>query len=134
MSHLRGYLTFHICSSIKKTSDQAEAAQKLRGVWVIVVRSDNTQSSLLQDGYLSIKESRIALYGDNPFLCANREDTEIIKNSCLGCDGIPATIVKRTIHLYIKILTLIINQIFYNGVFRRNLKWPKSYQFINQDQ
>ena len=44
--------------------------------WVIVVRSDNTRSSLLQDGYLLMDECRIALYGDNPFLGANREDTE----------------------------------------------------------
>ena len=68
------------------------------------------------------------------------EETEVatiinsLKNSSPGCDGIPATIVKRTIHLYIKTLTLIINQAFYNGVFRRSLKWLKSFQFINQDQ
>ena len=33
-----------------------------------------------------------------------------LKNSSPGCDGIPAIIVKITIHLYIKTLTLIINQ------------------------
>ena len=76
-SHLHGDLTFHICSSINKLyKNLAEAAQKLRGVWVIVVRSVNTRSSLLQDGYLLIYESRIALYGYNPFLGANREDPE----------------------------------------------------------
>ena len=66
-----------------------------------------------------------------------REDATKINsltNSSPGCDGIPTTIVKRPVHLYMKTLTLIINQAFYNGVFRRNLKWLKSYQFINQDQ
>ena len=48
-----------------------------------------------------------------------------LKNSSPGCDGIPATIVKRTIHLYVKILTLIINQAFYNGVFPKELKMAK---------
>ena len=56
--------------------NQAESASKLRGVWVIVVLSDITQSYLLQDGYLLIDERRIALYGDNPFLGENRVDTE----------------------------------------------------------
>ena len=36
-----------------------------------------------------------------------------------------ATIVKRTIHLYIKTPTLIINQAFYNGVFPKELKMAK---------
>ena len=45
-----------------------------------------------------------------------------LKNSSPGCDGIPATIAKRTIHLYVKILTLIINQAVYNGVFPKELK------------
>ena len=36
----------------------------------------NTRSSLLQDSYILIDENRIALYGDNPFLGANREDTK----------------------------------------------------------
>ena len=55
ISHLLGNLTFHNCSSINKLyKNKAEAAQKLRGVWVIVVRSDNTRSALLQDGYLLI--------------------------------------------------------------------------------
>ena len=59
------------------------------------------------------------------------EETEVatiinsLKNSSPGCDGIPATIVKRTIHLYIKTLTLIINQAFYNGVFPNELKMAK---------
>ena len=48
-----------------------------------------------------------------------------LKNSSPGCDGIPATIVKRTIYLYIKTLTLIINQAFYNGVFPKELKMAK---------
>ena len=48
-----------------------------------------------------------------------------LKNSCPCCDGIPASIVKRTIYLYVKILTLIINQAFYNGVFPKELKMAK---------
>ena len=76
ISHLRGDITFHICSSIKKVyKNQAEAAPKLRGVWVIVVLSDIIRSYLLQDGYLLIDERRIVLY-DNRFLGDNREDTE----------------------------------------------------------
>ena len=44
-----------------------------------------------------------------------------LKNSTPGCDGIPATIDKITIYLYVKILIHIINQEFYNGVFPKEL-------------
>ena len=56
------------------------------------------------------------------------EETEVatiinsLKNSSPGCDGIPATIIKRSIYLYVNILTLIINHAFYNGVFPKELK------------
>ena len=48
-----------------------------------------------------------------------------LNNSSPGYDGIPSTLVKRTMHLYLKTLTLIINQAFYDGVFPRELKIAK---------
>ena len=59
------------------------------------------------------------------------EETEVatiinsFKNSSPGCDGIPATIVKRTINLHNKTLTHNINHAFYNGVFPKELKMTK---------
>ena len=48
-----------------------------------------------------------------------------LNNSSPGYDGIPLTLVKRTMHLYLKTFTLIINQAFYDGVFPRELKIAK---------
>ena len=48
-----------------------------------------------------------------------------MKNSSPCYDGIPSTFVKRTMHLYLKTLKLIINQAFYDGVFPRELKIAK---------
>ena len=48
-----------------------------------------------------------------------------LKNSSPGCDEIPSTLVKRTINLYLKTLTLIINKTFYDGVFPNELKIAK---------
>ena len=48
-----------------------------------------------------------------------------LNNSSPGYDGIPLTLVKRTMHLYLKTLTLILNHAFYDGVFPRELKIAK---------
>ena len=48
VTHLRGDITFHICSTINKiNSNQAIGAQKLRGIWAIVVLSSETRLALL---------------------------------------------------------------------------------------
>ena len=55
------------------------------------------------------------------------EETKVVtlinslNNSSPGCDRIPAVVVKRVMHLYIKPITLIINQAFYDGVFPKEL-------------
>ena len=51
-----------------------------------------------------------------------------LNNSSPGYDGIPSTLVKRTMHLYLKTLTLIINQAFYDRVLPRELKIAKVIQ------
>ena len=48
-----------------------------------------------------------------------------LNNSSPGFDGIPSILVKRTINLYLKTITLIINQTFYDGVFPKELKIAK---------
>ena len=48
-----------------------------------------------------------------------------LNNSSPGCDGIPAVLVKRVMHFYIKPLTFLINKALYDGVFLQELKLAK---------
>ena len=117
ISHLRIDQTFHICSSINQVyTNQAEAY-------------DNTRSSLLQDGYLLIDESRIALYGDNRFLGATREDTErvLIKDLTVwGSDGL----INNNIKTQSQLKT---NGIVYRSKARNNIT-PTSSPFFIRDR
>ena len=57
VTHLRGFITFHICSTINKIhSNQAIGAQKLRGIWAIVALSPETRLVLLHAGCLTINQ------------------------------------------------------------------------------
>ena len=62
---VRGDLTDIICTAVNKvTSGQAIGAQKMRGVWAILVRSNEARETLCQNG-IDINGAHIPLHLDN---------------------------------------------------------------------
>ena len=80
ISHLTGDLTTLICSSINEiTPDEAVFAQKIRGIWLLYVRTDNGRTTLLKHGKLHLTEyAQLPLYNDNPFDKYNVQNERIV--------------------------------------------------------
>ena len=67
VQNLTGDITSHICCVINTiTPNQGLGAQKIRGLWVIGVRSAKAQDILLQRN-IHINNSEVKLYKDNPY-------------------------------------------------------------------
>ena len=65
---LQGDITFQICSAVNKIVKwQALGAQKLRGIWIIGLKTESAKTTLLQST-LSIANHEIKLYGENPLV------------------------------------------------------------------
>ena len=64
-----GDKSFIICTAMNQivNSIQAISAQKVRGLWLLYVKSETARSSLLRHGYITIHGRRIHLHNDNPF-------------------------------------------------------------------
>ena len=68
--HLKGDITFHLCTAVNRVvSWQALGAQKLRGVWLIGVKSPEAKATLLHT-HLLIEGREVMLYGENPYTMA----------------------------------------------------------------
>ena len=68
--HLKEDITFDLCAAINKVVKwQALGAQKLRGVWVIRIRTPEARTTLLSTT-LHISNREIKLYGANPYSMA----------------------------------------------------------------
>ena len=66
--------TYHIYSTINNIyNNQALGAQRFRVMWTIVVKSDETRSSLLHVSHVLISNMKFALYPDNPYVWDIRE-------------------------------------------------------------
>ena len=97
ISHLTGDLTTLICSSINKiTPDEAVFAQKIRGIWLLYVRTDNGRTTLLKHGKLHLTEyAQLPLYNDNPF------DENNVQNERIVFKDIPVWESDRLIYSYL---------------------------------
>ena len=97
ISHLTGDLTTLICSSINKiTPDEAVFAQKIRGIWLLYVRTDNGRTTLLKHGKLHLTEyAQLPLYNDNPF------DKNNVQNERIVFKDIPVWESDRLIYNYL---------------------------------
>ena len=75
---VRGDLTYIICTAVNKvTSGQAIGAQKMRGVWAILVRSNEARETLCQNG-IDINGAHIPLHLDNPYTVHRVEGERVI--------------------------------------------------------
>ena len=64
---VKGDLTNIICTAVNKvTSGQAIGAQKMRGVWAIIVRCNEARETLCQTG-IEINDAHIPLHLENPY-------------------------------------------------------------------
>ena len=61
--------TFIICTAINETLHEqvAVAAQRLRGLWLLYVKTDEARSSLLRHGHILINNRQITVYNYNPY-------------------------------------------------------------------
>ena len=69
ISNLTGDLTSIICTAINSiVPEEAVFAQKIKGVWLLYVKSDNARVTLLKLGKLTINtDVHLYLYDNNPF-------------------------------------------------------------------
>ena len=74
---LKGDFTFHICTAINALNpDQALGAQKIRGTWLIGIRTPEAKISLLQTNIM-MNNIEVKLYPSNPYdLRAKRVEGE----------------------------------------------------------
>ena len=67
ISAIEGDLSFHLCSAINTIhKNQALGAQKLKTLWIIVVRTFEVRDSLLTSG-ITVNNTNIKLYAQNPY-------------------------------------------------------------------
>ncbi len=73
---LQGDITFHLCNAVNKVmSWQAIGAQKMKGLWVIAVKSSDARVTLLEKN-ITIYDNEIKLYADNPYMRKPWDDSE----------------------------------------------------------
>lgn len=74
---MEGDWTSHICDSINILLNEkdAVAAQKIHGLWIIGVLSDQSRSSLLQAGHFTVDTRKVIIYDHNPFAGAIKGPT-----------------------------------------------------------
>ena len=77
LRNVTGDITHMICTAVNSlTPNQAVAAQLIRGIWFIYVKSVKSRLSLLQRGYLDIGAHALFLYGENPYNYKSRVPNE----------------------------------------------------------
>lgn len=66
---LKGDYTFLLCNAINSvTKWQAIGAQKLRGAWVIAIRTKETRSAILQQETILVRDREVKVHPLNPFM------------------------------------------------------------------
>ena len=75
---LKGDISYTLCNAINNVNKyQALGAQKLKTVWVIIVRSQETKTKLLANG-ITIDDIHVKMYSENPYEVDLECDTERI--------------------------------------------------------
>ena len=75
---LKGDISYTLCNAINNVNKyQALGAQKLKTVWVILVRSQETKTKLLANG-ITIDDIHVKMYSENPYEVDLECDTERI--------------------------------------------------------
>ena len=76
-----GEITFIICSAINEIlPHEVFAAQKIRGLWHIYLKSELSRLALLQQGYFTLNDKRIPVYDDNPLTFRVQTERVTIKD------------------------------------------------------
>ena len=110
----------------KKITDEIRIANEFNNYFVSVGHTLASKLAHTNINPLDFVENNI-----NSMVMPLIEEIEIVtiinslKNSSPGWDGIPATLTKRLLNLYIKPLTFLINKSFSDGIFPDELKIAK---------
>ena len=89
ISNLTGDLTSIICTAINSiVPEEAVFAQKIKGVWLLYVKSDNASVTLLKLGKLTINtDVHLYLYDNNPFDRTRIQNERIVFKDLPVCLG-----------------------------------------------
>ena len=68
LSNLRGDITFHLCYSVNKLAKYAAlGAQKFGPIWAVRIRTEESKSSLIVNGFITIENVHVDIYADDPY-------------------------------------------------------------------
>ena len=60
LSNLRGDITFHLCYSVNKLAKYAAlGAQKFGPIWAVQIRTEESKSSLIVNGFITIENVHV---------------------------------------------------------------------------
>ena len=101
LKHLTGDIAYILCISLHhRVPNEIFGAQKLKGAWMIRLKSLISRTSLLQQEAIIINDIRVPIYGSNP-LDRTRVQTERVISQCTN----PVTISSIISPHYPKLFT-----------------------------